>query len=128
MNNAQNLFFLLIAVLCLFKLSHADTGCMDRSKHAYFCNDGAAICHNASRYGNDMKRWHRVPCSCPCWKYKPASRRNICVYCNHAHDPAENARAAKDIDYPTIRLTRAMSYAGQRPAYYVPKKIQRCQD
>lgn len=104
---------------------YADAGCMDTSKHAFYCNDGKEICEMRSK---DTKELHRVPCSCPCWKYKPSSRRNRCVYCNHFHDPAFNAHAADDRHYPKLALRRALSARGQRPAYYVPKKIQRCQD
>lgn len=128
MNNSKNIFFLFLGPMLFFSTIYTDNGCMDWSKHAYYCNDGVKICNNESRYHNDSKQWHRVPCACPCWKYKPSTgRQNICVYCGHAHvEPGTSA--SQDIRYPKIALRCAPNARDQRPAYYVPKKIQRNQN
>lgn len=119
MNNKPLLFLIIFSAL--YSLLKADDACMDRSRHAYFCNDGQEVCNK--RY-HDNKKLHKVPCSCPCWRYKATKK---CRYCGHYRDPFYNNHPGETRTYPTIKLCKG-TVPKQRPLYYVQKRIKRCQD
>lgn len=106
------IYLLFIFSIC-YTIIKADEKCMDRSRHAYFCNDGAEVC--ALRYHDD-KKLHRVPCSCPCWRYKTTKK---CVYCGHYRDPKDTSVHGRTT-YPSIKFAECSPK--QRPQYYVPKR------
>lgn len=113
----NKLFLMLVILSTLYTIAKSDGACMDRSKHAYFCNDKWGVCK--SRY-HDHKELHRVPCTCPCWKYKTTKK---CVYCGHYRDPQYNNHPGTTQTYPSIKFAECSPK--QRPPYYITKRIKR---
>jgi hypothetical protein len=64
--------------------SVGEEGCMDKSKHAYFCNEGCTICRSP-----DYKQLYYVNCSCPCSRFPQLQRFGQCLRCKHYRVPRD---------------------------------------